>query len=298
MHELDGLRGGVAGAALSQREWDAIHALYERVWPAMPARLRRAEALGARWADHTTPFTVFERGRAIATVGVLAHPLRLRGEDVLVGGIHSVGTDPERRGEGHCRRALDAAVRWAEQRFELLKLSTSVPPVFAGVGFVKQPLFTFAVEHAGAGSGALRRLDLARAEDLALVRQRMAQRTPLSNVLATRDEGWLVLIDAALASVTASWFYDAPELESVLVAEHDQGGACWTVHDVIGARLPALGVLLAALPAPCQRVIVTFTPDRIAGPWGRERVGGDDALMLRGAWPELPAFGMPPLWEH
>src|SRR5688572_9540055 len=98
------LRGGIHGSALPPDEWAAIDALYQRVWQGMPARLRQAEVLGARWADHTTPFTWFEGGRALATVGVLEHPVVLSGREITIGGIHSVGTDPAHRGRGLCRR--------------------------------------------------------------------------------------------------------------------------------------------------------------------------------------------------
>lgn len=292
--------GGVHGSQLDAATWRALEELYDRVWPGLPRRLRVAERLGARWADHTTPFTWFEGGRALATVGVLEHPIVLHGRDVVVAGIHSVGTDPDLRGKGLCGALLDAALTWVDERFTLAKLSTAVPAVFTSRGFRTLPTARFAVPlRAPDRPGSLRRVDLDDADQHRRMRDRLARRTPVSDVIATRDPGWLCLIDAAIERVTDRWFFEAPTLDAVLVAE--RGEREWIVHDVISAGpMPELGALASVLPGPFDRIVLGFTPDRIAPAATAEPVHDipDVLAMVRGPWPALPPVGIPPLWEH
>lgn len=286
---LHGLQGGVHGGRLTPGEWAAIDALYDRVWPTMPARLRHAERLGARWAEHTTPFTWFEHGRALATAGVLCHPVRLAGDDVAIAGFHAVCTDPDARGRGLCRAVMRAAVDWAEPRYPLMKLSTATPEVYRSAGFAVRPTYRFAPAPTPGAPVAMRRLNLDDPDDLALVRDRLATRAVASDVFGTRDPGWLSIIDAAIARVTSSWFYELPELDAVLVADRTDDG--WRVDDLIARELPAR---LPALGAP---VTLQLTPDRLA-PDARLLPEPIEELMVRGPWPDLPPFAVPALWEH
>lgn len=294
---MDGLLGGVPGRDLDAATWVAIEALYDRVWPGLSSRLRTAESLGARWADCTTPFVWFEGGRAVSTVGVLAHPVILAGEDAVLAGFHAVATDPGHRRRGHCGRLLAAAVAWAEERYALAELCTASPAVFRPAGFRELVVHRFLIQalEVGGGPRPLRRLDLADPEDRALVRRRLDARVPVSRRFATREPGWLTLIDAALAGVTARWFYEAREVEAVVVAERDERG--WVLHDLIGPALPPLEAILRSLPDPAGEVRLSFAPDLVA-PDARPEPFPEQGFMVRGAWPTLPPIGMPPLWEH
>jgi GNAT superfamily N-acetyltransferase len=286
--ELHGLRGGVPGMDLSPAEWAGIVALYGRVWPRLPDRIRHAEALGARWAEQTTPFTWFEHGRALAHVGVLEHPVRLAGTDTSIAGFHAVCTDPDHRGRGLCRRVLQAAIEWASPRFSLMKLSTAVPQVYESAGFVLRPTHHFALPSRPVTSTPLRRMDLRDAADLRLLRDHLARRVPISDVFATRDPGWLILIDAALAGVTATWFHHAAEADAIVVGEQNDTG--WDIDDLITPRRPP------QLPPLAGEVVLRFTPDLVAPDATPVPVPAE--LMVRGPWPELPPFGVPALWEH
>jgi len=291
MRKLDGLLGAVHGSRLASEEWAAIEALYERVWLDMPARIRHAETLGARWADCTTPFSWFEKGRALATVGVLEHPVRLDGRNVIVAGIHAVCTDPDARGRGLCRRLMQAAIDWAEPQFPLLELSTATPDVYRSVGFRVHPTYRFAVPPSSLGSPvSLRMMNLDDPADLALLRRRMRERAPVSKVFATREPGWLTIIDAALARVTSTWFYDAVELDATIIMACTAEG--WIVHDFVAARLPERFPALAsgrdrARPAGKQArwgdVVRAFALGLLA-PGARPDSGAEE-FMVRGPWP-------------
>lgn len=286
-----GIMSGVHGRDLDAATWAAIEALYAAVWPKMPERLRVAESLGVRWADFTTPFVWFEDGHALATVGVLEHPVRLASADVVVAGIHAVATHPEHRRRGLCRALLEAAVEWIDARYTIAKLSTDSPAVYKRHGFVSRPLGRWRVASAGA-HGAPRRLDLRDPADLRLARQRFASRCSISDNFATREPGWLSLIDAALAGVESTWFWDVSDVDTMLVAE--PGENHWTIHDIVAPRLVSLTSLV---PPACEQVTLLFEPDLIAADSTPSRVE-DGGFMTRGPWPLGDLVGMPPLWEH
>lgn len=286
--ELHGLRGGVPGTNLDRSEWNAIFALYGATWPRLPERIQHAEALGARWAEHTTPFTWFEHGRALAHVGVLEHPVRLAGADTAIAGFHAVCTDPDHRGRGLCRKVLQAALDWSSSRFPLAKLSTAVPRVYESAGFALRPTHHFALPSRPVTPTPLRRMDLDDPDDLRLLQDHLASRVPISDVFATRDPGWLILIDAALAGVTATWFHHAPEADAILVGEQTDTG--WIIDDLITSHLPP------EVPPLAGEVVLRFTPDHVAPE--ATPVPAPAEFMVRGPWPELPLFGVPALWEH
>src|SRR5690606_4149797 len=124
------------------------------------ARLRHHRKQWENWADCTTPFTWFEHGRALATVGVLEHPVRLAGSDTVIAGIHAVCTDPDHRGRGLCRRLMQAAVEWAAPRFPLMELSTGSPPVYRSAGFTLVRTYRFAARPVGGAPTPVRPMNL------------------------------------------------------------------------------------------------------------------------------------------
>src|SRR5262245_18146371 len=174
--------------------WRALHMLQDRIWPKMSARIEVARKLGVRWEAETTPFTWVEDGRALAHVGVIAHPLRLLGEDCVVAGIHAVCVHPEARGRGLGRRCMEAALAWIDERFDLAKLSTAIPTFYGRWGFSVLRTHRFIAQRAGGGGPARP----AMVDDTARIRALLSARTPTSNVFATREPGWLPIIDLAL----------------------------------------------------------------------------------------------------
>lgn len=188
-----------------------------------------------------------------------------------------------------CRQLMDAAVDWAEPRFPLLELSTGSPGVYRSAGFRLCPTYRFVVPPSSYGAPvSLRSMNLDDPADLALLRRRLGERAPISNVFSTRERGWLTIIDAALAQVTSTWFYDAAELDATIIAARTTNG--WVVHDVVTSQLPPW------LPALDGEIALAFAPDLLA-PDARP-IAMPEEFMIRGPWPELPPFGVPALWEH
>jgi GNAT superfamily N-acetyltransferase len=284
---------GHPGTDYNATFWQAIHALQDRIWPKMSARIEVARKFGVHWEAETTPFAWVEEGRALAHVGVIAHPLRLLKENRVVAGIHAVCADPEARGRGLGRRCMEAALGWIDERFDLAKLSTTIPAFYDRWGFSVAPTYRFIAQRAG-GGGPARPATL---DDIARIRTLLSARTPTSNVYATRDPGWLPIVNLALQGRLPDGMLVVPEHDFLIVARHQPD----TLHldDVIGPALPGLEEVLAAIPFRFERVVYGFTPDRLDPRARPEPVPVEEGVMqLRGAWPELPPLAVPPVWEH
>ena len=273
--------------------WRALHALQDRIWPQMSARVEAARKLGVHWEDTTTPFAWIEDERVLAHVGVTAHPLRLLGEDRVVAGLHAVCADPEVRGRGLGRRCMEAAVAWIDERFELAKLSTTIPAFYSRWGFSVVPTHRFVTQRAG-GGGLARSATL---DDTARIRALLSARTPTSDVFATRESRWLPIINLALQRRLPDGVLVVPQRDFLIVARQQEE----TLHldDIVGPELPSLEEVLAAIPFRFERIIYGFTPDRLDPGARPEPVPAEEGVMqVRGAWPELPPFAVPSVWEH
>jgi GNAT superfamily N-acetyltransferase len=273
--------------------WRALHGLQDRIWPQMSARIETARKLGVHWEAQTTPFAWVEEERALAHVGVIAHPLRLLGEERVVAGIHAVCTDPEARGRGLGRRCMEAALAWIDERFDLAKLSTAIPAYYARWGFSTVPTHRF-VADLGGGGGPARPAIL---EDSARIRGLLLARTPTSNLYATREPGWLPITNLALQNRLPGSVLVVPQRDFLIMARMQ--GKVLHLDDVVGPELPALEEVLAAIPFRFERVIYGFTPDRLDPSARPEPVAAEEGVMqVRGAWPTLPPFAVSPVWEH
>jgi hypothetical protein len=188
---------------------------------------------------------------------------------------------------------MDAAVAWIDERFALAKLATDIPAFYARWGFSVVPTHRFVACRSG-GGGPARPATL---EDAARVRALFAARTPLSDVYATREPGWLPLIDLALQERLPGGLLMVPGRDLLLVARPQ--GEVLHLEDVIAPELPGLDEVLAAVPFRFERVVYGFTPDRLDPGARPEPVPAEEGvLQVRGAWPALPPFAVSPVWEH
>ena len=273
--------------------WQALHALQDRIWPQMSTRIEAARTLGVHWESETTPFAWVEDGRVLAHAGVIAHPLRLLGEDRVVAGLHAVCVDPEARGRGLGRRCVEAALAWIDERFDLAKLTTDSPAFYSRWGFSVLPTYRFIARRAGGGGSARP----ATADDAAMIRTLFSARTPTSNVYATREPGWLPIVNLALQGRLPGDMLVVPQRHFLIVAR--QRGQILQLDDVVGPELPGLDNVLSAIPFRFEQVCYTFTPDRLDPGARPELVPPEEGVMqVRGAWPELPPFAVPAVWQH
>jgi GNAT superfamily N-acetyltransferase len=242
------------------------------------------EAAGA-WDDRYRPFSYFDAsGRVVASVCVYSLEMVVRGCRCRAAQIAGVGTVVERRRQGLNRRLTEAALSWAagEHDFVFLFSTDEALPFYSRCGF--QPLDEWMpwVETRGASArpGA-RRLDLADADDLALVRSLAARRAAVSDTLGVL--GSRLFLFHALYSFPRA-LYHLPELDCVVALRREQGRL--TIHDVVAPRVPRFDELFVLLATPATREVrFYFMPDRlgIQDPRWRPLVGNN--LHDRGDFP-------------
>ncbi len=293
--------GAQPGTTYDSRWWEAVHCLYQEAFPGLPAGIATAAAAGVSWAAMTTPFALFEGERCVAHVGVMSHPLRLGGRDVLAAGVHAVCTAEDRQLRGLCRRLMRAALAWADATHPVAKLSTDDPPVYTSHGFRPVQTYQFASSLEPAAHVARRPLrPLEDPADASLFADLLRRRAPASQVLSTADSGWLVTIDAALSGRLEDRLWYLPEHDAAVLLDADPGQGANFIVDVIAPTLPPGAVVLGAASDPSLDAIWTFAPDLLdpaAVPVPLHEDAG--AFMVRGEWPaDLPEFGISPVWEH
>jgi GNAT superfamily N-acetyltransferase len=281
----------------------ALYRLFDRVWPGLAAKVETAARLGWRWDEVTTPFARFSEvspasgssgqpePTALGHVGVLDLPVLLDGTEHRIAGLHAVCTHPDHRGRGHFRETMEAALRHVDQRWEVAKLSTAQPQLYEHFGFRVVEQHRFVVEAAGRGDGAARPLE---EEDVGWLHALLAHRDPPSRRFAALDSGWLLGIDEVLWTGGLTHLHAVED--AVVAWEPSQGGL--QIYDVVAREIPPLDALLRASPWPFERVVLWFTPDRLAPqatpiPWP-----DDDVLMVRGPWPLRGPLAVSPLAAH
>jgi GNAT superfamily N-acetyltransferase len=259
----------------------------------MSARIEAARKLGVHWEAETTPFAWVEEERALAHVGVIAHPLRLLGEDRMVAGIQAVCVDPEARGRGLGRRCMEAALAWIDGRFDLAKLSTTIPAFYERWGFFVMPTHRFRRSarrrwRSGAPRGVGRHSAHPRAALGAYADLRRLCHPGVGLAADHRPCTQGRLPGGVLV---------VPRRDFLIVARHQ--GEVLHLDDVAGPELPGLEEVLAAIPFRFERVIYGFTPDRLDPGARPEPVPVEEGVMqVRGPWPELPPFAVSSVWEH
>jgi hypothetical protein len=142
------------------------------------------------------------------------------------------------------------------------------------------------------------------AASLRLLRRLLAERGLVSTRLGSREEGTCFVVALMLTWGDLSRVRYHAELDVLTV--HEVRGRTLLLYDVVGAAIPPLDALVAALGADADRVMTFFAPDRLGGDWtaepwdaARAQAHGEAwfaGLMVRGPLPvEGQAFRLPPL---
>lgn len=282
-----------------------LAALLGRVWPRLPAGVARAEALGFAWTAASTPFVRLEGERVVGHVGIIELPLVVGGRRVRVGSIHAVCTDPERRGRGLGRALMQEALGAADARFDTLVLTTLIPEFYAAFGFrpVREHAFTRALPSSGRRPSAGGRVLTEGPQDLRRLGRLLADRAPVSERFGSWEDGVAFTIALMLTWGDLSRVRYHAALDVLTV--HEVRGRTLVLYDVVGAVIPPLEELTAAIGADAERVVAFFAPDRLGEGWtaelwdqARAAAHGDEwfaGLMARGPLAVEGEFMLPPL---
>lgn len=262
----------------------------------VPGKIDAARALGWDWDATTTPFVDHVDGQIVSHVGVLEVPLRLAGRAVRVAGIHAVCTLPSHRRRGCYRRAMEQAMAFVEPRWELAQLFTDQPALYEPFGFRVVATGQWEADRPPGPRGDLAR-PLDPETDLSALGGALARRAPLSDRYAVVDDGWLLGIDAVLATGDLSLLRRVPQLDA-FIAGRLQGDRL-TLYDVIATSLPSFAELCPYLPGEGP-VRLAFTPDRFVEARARSvEPTPHGCYMVRGSFPlRAGEFAVPPLGEH
>jgi GNAT superfamily N-acetyltransferase len=284
----------------------ALASLLGRVWPALPAGVARAEALGFAWAAVSTPFVRREGGRIVGHVGLIELPLVVAGQRRVVGAIHAVCTDPDRRGRGLGRALMAEALRAADARYDTVVLTTLIPEFYARFGFraVCEHAFSRTLPAASAPRAEPGRALAETPDDARLLRRLLATRAPVSERLGSQEGGTVLAVDLLLTWGDLSRAHYHPALDVVTI--HEIRDRTLILYDVVGAAIPPLTTLAAAIGGDADHVVTYFAPDRLGEGFRAERwdVARAEAqgerwfagLMLRGPLAvEDDPFMLPPL---
>jgi predicted N-acetyltransferase YhbS len=268
--------------------------LLGRIWTKLPGAVVRARESGVDWCEVSTPFVQYEAGRIVAHVGVLEIPVVLEGEHRTIAGIHAVCAHPEHRRRGHMRAAMERALAWVDARYDTGLLWANDPGIYGRFGFVAREESMFVSPVQGGPASRVRALTLDQPADVAFLRERLADRRPVSRAMATCDPGWLALLDLALWKPGPSLAY-LPDLECIVVYAVRE--RFLDLYDVIARDIPTLSDIAARLGERIDTAIVYFLPDILAAPaLVAEPTVLIDSLMVRGRWPQSDhAFAFSPL---
>jgi GNAT superfamily N-acetyltransferase len=284
----------------------ALTGLFGRVWPALPGAIARAERLGFAWTAVSTPFVRREGDRVVGHAGVIELSLVMAGRARRLGSVHAVCTDPERRGKGLGRAVMEDLLAGCAARFDTLVLTTAIPEFYARFGFrsVREHAFARALPAPSRRATGRGRVLTDAGDDVRVLRRLLEGRAPVSNRLGALDGDVVLVVALLLIWGDFSRVHYHADLDVVTV--HEVRDRTLVLHDVIGATIPPLDALAAAIGAQADRVVTFFVPDRLgdgfqAEPWdaGRAAALGPawfEGLMVRGRLGvEDAPFMLPPL---
>ena len=234
-------------------------------------------------ADPTSmPFGWFtEEGVLVANLSAFAMPFVLNGRLINAAALQSGAVRPPWRGRGLYRDVTHKALDWCEaQGFEAVILYTDKPALYEPYGFRSLPLHKYAgPAPVPAASTASRPLQPRDADDLALLQDRLNNRTPVSETLAVAGSPAMFLINTQFDPAIRLNYL---EKSKAVVAWKMPVSGHFVLLDVVASEIPSLAAILAGLNVQAATVETLFRPDRFG--WSGEALAYESGtrLMLRG----------------
>lgn len=251
------------------------------------------------WHPGYRAFSYWAGDVIAANVSIRPLPLLVDGQIVPAAQLHAVATRPQWRRRGLFADLMTRVLAYAEGRFDRLLLFTAHCDLYRPFGFRHLPQHSFSGFLDAApdadSARAWRRLDLADADDRALILALHAAREPVSRVLAPVDNGDIFIANAL---GRPDWQLRYLAAAHVLVVVEPRGMQKRLI-DIVAPAWPTTATVAKALDlAPTDLELeILFPPDRLAGdfrafPYTPE---DDDHLMIRGPLANEGAAIMLPL---
>ncbi|HTO31166.1 MAG TPA: GNAT family N-acetyltransferase [Pararhizobium sp.] len=234
------------------------------------------------------PFGYFDAdGKCVANFSVFSMPVVIGGRSVKAAGFQSGAVRPQWRGRGLYRDLMNRAFAWSDaQGFELGLLLTDKPALYEPYAFRVLPQYRFvgAPPEAKPWTTA-RRLSLENDGDIALLKELLRNRTPVSERFAVLSQMEMFLLNGVFDGDIRLHHLEASDV----VAVWKENGKTVQLLDIVGRAIPSLADILAALRLTPDRVEVCFPRDRLGWQGIPEMYPSGTSLMVRGA--AIEAFG-------
>lgn len=238
-------------------------------------------------------------GRCVANFAAFSMPLVIDGRKVRAAACQSGAVLPDYRGRGLFRELIRITLERCEQAgFEAIVLYTDKPALYEPYGFVafREQTFSGPAPLVAKTIASARRLSVGNPADLALLRETLACRAPVSNRIAVCDQSLMFLLNAYLVDdVTLSWL----EAQQAVIAWRQPRVGHVELLDIVAAEIPTLDTILAGLGLAPKTVTVQFPPDRLGWEGTASAVEGDLVFMMRGPETLMPQgpFRLSPMAE-
>ncbi|NJL62892.1 MAG: GNAT family N-acetyltransferase [Methylacidiphilales bacterium] len=260
--------------------------LLENVFPGLnlSGLAEQARKLGGVWEDVSTPFVkIDDDGTIITHIGVLEIPMRIMGEDAIIGGIHAVSTHPEYRRQGYYREVMKEVLDYCDRTYKTLILTTAQPELYQPFGFRVIPEHSFQAKfNSPGGINGLRSLDITNSDDVQLIHRLLETRIPVSNIVGVFHQKALFLVNECTRPL-----YYFPNLDTLACLEIQDNQL--KLFDLVTANLnfPTIKSLLGQIPQPIEEISIYFSPDylQVDTQAVAETFEGDSLLMVRGIFP-------------
>jgi predicted N-acetyltransferase YhbS len=226
------------------------------------------------------PFGWFDAGgQLVANFSAFAMPMVIDGVSVNAVGLQSGAVRPAYRGRGLYRDVMTRAFDWADrQGFEMGLLLTDKPELYTRYGFRTVPQHAFTGTFTtGDVQSQMRHLSVADGEDMALIRQRLGTRRPVSDVFAVARQSEMFLLNAVFdTSIRLSLFEDRD-----CIVAWKQDGTEFRLLDIVSTQQQDIGMMVASLAPDARTMTVCFPPDRLNAKLTAQPYNGYCALMVR-----------------
>lgn len=264
-----------------------IYSLFDSVWPGLGSSIPKAAAAGACWHEVSQAFVKWVDGRAVSHAGVIEIPLIVDGQEQIVGAIHAVCTLKDQRKKGYSRECMEQALAYCDERYSVCQLLTDRPILYERYGFKSYPFVNYhrALDegYVKAKAGLFAPIDPSAPMDLARLHEGLQNRAPVSQRIASRDSGWLLIIDEVLEQQGIKRISYCEELNVHIVYEIKD--RVLHVLDVMTTEWIDFNALIRRVPGSFNEVVLYFTPDR----WSHESFESRDfnewVYMVRGDFP-------------
>jgi predicted N-acetyltransferase YhbS len=249
------------------------------------------------WGDQYRCFSLADNGRIVANASASTFNFVVEGEPRKAVQIGTVMSHPDYRGQGLAARLMATVLEEHEGKcdFMFLFANDTVLNFYPRFGFQRhgQNAFTVPGDAYSAGAKELRRLNLSRAEDMALLQRLTAARVPVSKQFGVSNDQWILMF--YLTGPFAKHIWYLPEEDIGVIMQHKED--VLHVYDILSLKeVTQKSVFRQVVPQGTKSIRLHFTPDGSIPGVEVTEWQSEDGLFIRPATFKLPReFTIPAL---